>query len=106
MTLSYWELFSLFRWIPIRNCPGRSVLSEPSKSLTKELTRSPTMKKYRFENTRDLVMICSIEGGGLISFVRSDQTVVHTLNTREGFHRRLVKFGLDEDQIAELSKND
>ncbi len=42
----------------------------------------------------DPVIVVQLEGGGLISYARPDGSFVHTLNTSEGFTRKLVQLGI------------
>ncbi|HYL97422.1 MAG TPA: hypothetical protein VEZ90_00590 [Blastocatellia bacterium] len=43
---------------------------------------------------RDPVFVARMEDGGLISYRRSDGSFVHTLNTIEGFNRKLGRLGI------------
>jgi hypothetical protein len=45
-------------------------------------------------NAADAVIVTPLEGGGLISFKRRDGTYRHTLNTPDGFARKLAHLGL------------
>jgi hypothetical protein len=42
---------------------------------------------------RDPVVVTPFEDGGLISYRKPDGLFLHTLNTREGFERKLVQLG-------------
>jgi hypothetical protein len=44
---------------------------------------------------RDPVLVVEFESGGLISYLREDGTLMHTLNTSAGFHRKLRQLGVD-----------
>jgi hypothetical protein len=44
---------------------------------------------------KDPVIVASLEDGGLISYRKPDGTYVHTLNSREGFARKLRQLGID-----------
>ena len=48
---------------------------------------------YRIRAARDPVLVVELEGGGLISYLREDWTM-HTLNTSEGFCRKLRQLGI------------
>jgi predicted methyltransferase len=50
---------------------------------------------YRAQTARDPVLVVECKGGALISYLREDGTLVHTLNTSEGFHRKLRKLGVE-----------
>ena len=43
---------------------------------------------------KDTVIVTSFEDGGLISYRKPDGTYLHTLNTREGFERKLRQLGI------------
>ena len=49
---------------------------------------------YRVQTARDPVLVVGFEGGGLISYLREDRTLMHTLNTSEGFRRKLRQLGV------------
>jgi len=44
---------------------------------------------------QDEGLVAWIAGGGILSYRRSDGTYVHTLNTSEGFARKLAQLGID-----------
>jgi len=44
---------------------------------------------------RDQVLVVKLQDGGLISYLRSDGTILHTLNTTIGFERKLRQLGID-----------
>jgi len=50
---------------------------------------------YRVRTARDPVLVVEFQDGGLISYLREDGTLMHTLNTSEGFHRKLRQLGVD-----------
>ena len=43
---------------------------------------------------KDPVIVTPFEDGGLISYRKADGTFLHTLNTREGFERKLRQLGI------------
>ena len=43
---------------------------------------------------RDPVHVAALDGGGLISYARPDGSWAHTLNTPEGFARKLAQLGI------------
>jgi hypothetical protein len=49
---------------------------------------------YRVRAARDPALVVELEGGGLISYLREDGTLMHTLNTPEGFRRKLRQLGI------------
>lgn len=82
---------------PIRNCPGRFVLNTGSIVLTpRELLESEQeIAAFRVPSAKDTVLVARIEGGGLISYQRADGSYLHTLNTVEGFSRKLRDLGIE-----------
>ena len=53
------------------------------------------VKEYRVDSARDVVLVVRLEGGGLISYRREDGSFLHTLNTPEGFMRKLLQLGIE-----------
>ncbi len=95
---SFEQLLKERDWRPIRNCPGRYVLRETSNhlSLTDILGEASEASEHRVAAARDTVLVVRLNGGGLISYARRDGTSLHTLNTPEGFERKLRQLGIEE----------
>ncbi|MDQ3746427.1 MAG: hypothetical protein M3444_18800 [Acidobacteriota bacterium] len=53
------------------------------------------LKEFRVEGARDPVVAGRFEGGGLISYRKGGGTYLHTLNTEEGFERKLAQLGIE-----------
>jgi len=51
--------------------------------------------EYRVEAAKDAVLVVELDDGGLISYRRADGSFLHTLNTTEGFRRKLTQLGID-----------
>ena len=51
--------------------------------------------EYRVEAAKDAVLVVELDDGGLISYHRADGSFLHTLNTTEGFRRKLTQLGID-----------
>jgi hypothetical protein len=49
---------------------------------------------HRVCKARDAVLVARFPDGGLISYVREDGTLTHTLNTPEGLSRKLRQLGI------------
>jgi hypothetical protein len=83
-------------WREIPDCPGRYVSRDiPPTWTVSELLGEPVQEvPLCSENAVDAVIVTPLEGGGLISFKRRDGTYRHTLNTPEGFDRKLAHLGL------------
>lgn len=94
---SFGELFEELDWQPIRNCPGRYVLRGTGSDLNPAaiLGHESITSEHKVRAARDMVLVTKMEGGGLISYRRADGTFVHTLNTTEGFERKLLELGIE-----------
>lgn len=97
--MTFAELFEKLSWRPIKNCPGRYVLqgAEGTPPRVEELTGSElAVSEHKVSAARDPVLVAALRcGGGIISYRREDGSVLHTLNTPEGFHRKLRQLGLN-----------
>jgi hypothetical protein len=89
------RLWASWHWRPIRNCPGRYCLVTANSRLpVSALILDAPAAIYRVQTARDPVLVVGFEGGGLISYLREDGTLMHTLNTSEGFRRKLRQLGI------------
>jgi hypothetical protein len=95
--MTFNELMKAYSWKPIRNCPGRYVLPGVRTDLgPRELLGDEIeVKEYRVDPAPDAVVVAQFEGGGLISYRREDGSFLHTLNTLEGFKRKLSQLGIE-----------
>jgi len=86
-------------WRPIRHCPGRFILSGASADLPPESLLEPgaELSEFIVPAARDRVIVALLDGGGLISYKRTDGTYLHTLNSLDGFWRKLLQLGIDID---------
>lgn len=86
------KAFKTGNWKPIRNCPGRFLLIGGRSEINIENlseSRNPVVE-ISTEIVPDKVLIMEFEdGGGIISFVKDAGKFIHTLNTKEGFKRKL-----------------
>jgi len=84
-------LKGLGKWTPIRDCPGRFVLRGvlPSFSIVDLLGDISGIQQFRSPRAMDTVWIFCLEDGGVISYSRHAGTWRHTLNTEDGFRRKL-----------------
>jgi hypothetical protein len=91
------DLMKAWVWRPIPGCPGRYVLREISPYLSLEALLGPEAQasEFRVESAKDIVLVVSLDGGGIISYKRDDGSFLHTLNTEEGFERKLKQLGID-----------
>ncbi len=83
-------------WRQIPNCPGRYKLSrrEPGMTPVDLVGEIPALREYNVPACRDIVIVTELSGGGLISYRRANGTYLHTLNTPEGFVRKLGQLGI------------
>jgi hypothetical protein len=51
--------------------------------------------EYLTDAARDAVLVAALDDGGLISYRRADGSFLHTLNTLEGFERKLSQLGIN-----------
>jgi hypothetical protein len=83
-------------WRPLPNCPGRFVLSTgPSHVAPESLAPDAALTEHRVSGAADPVVVIRFADGGLISYRKPDGTYVHTLNTRDGLHRKLAQLGIE-----------
>lgn len=96
MECDFKKIKSLFDWNPINKCPGRYILNIDDKylSISDILGYEVEVLEYRLETARDLVLVSKIKNGGFISYKRDDGTYLHTLNTNDGFIRKLIDLGI------------
>ena len=95
--LTFDELMRRFTWRPIRGCPGRHVLRSGDARLSLgELLGCDASSVHTFRShvARDEVWVVPLSDGGLISYRRADGTFAHTLNTPDGFARKLAQLGI------------
>jgi len=89
-------LWASWHWRPIRNCRGRYCLVTSNSRLpVSALIPDTPATIYRVRAARDPILVVEFEGGGLITYLRGDGTLMHTLNTSEGFCRKLRQLGVE-----------
>ena len=95
--MTFDELMKAWDWKPIRNCPGRYVLRGANADWSPEnlLGREVEISEFHTEAARDTVLVAPLEGGGIISYKRDDGSFLHTLNTPEGFRRKLFQLRIN-----------
>jgi hypothetical protein len=92
------ELLIKWKWMAIRDCPGRYKMFASRADLVPEDLLGPEVevKTFHVPGARDTVLVASlVGGGGLISYKRADGSHLHTLNTEEGFERKLIDLGIE-----------
>lgn len=98
--MTFNELMANWSWKPIRNCPGRYVRFGLPADLSPEdlLGLDLEVSTFHVAAARDAVVVADLGDGGLISYKRADGTYLHTLNTAEGFERKLLSLGIELKQ--------
>ena len=80
------------------NCPGRFRLTGQGQEFTPAVIVGASLTEFEFRvsGARDPVIVVPFgDGTGLISYRRSSDSYVHTLNTQEGFTRKLEQLGIE-----------
>lgn len=89
------ELVQRYEWRPIRNCPGRYVLKGATTLRPSDLCEGEVEAlEYVPATAQDPVLVTILKSGGLISYLKPDGKLIHTLNTEEGFARKLEQLGI------------
>ena len=102
--MTFDELKNRWGWKPMRGCPGRYILpgTEFNGSPCDLLRAQTKLDEFRVGAAEDPVVVARLaQGGGLISYRRPDSTYIHTLNTEEGFRRKLDQLGIRFEPTAE-----
>lgn len=94
--MTFEELKRRWDWKPIPHCPGRFVLSRSEfNGPPREIAgRGAEEIKLDVANAQDPVVIVKLDDGGLISYKKGEGDYLHTLNTSEGFERKLAQLGI------------
>lgn len=98
--LTFAELRMRWPWKPIRNCPGRYVLDRDHSHLSLSMLLDSPAHSNIFHSAaaQDPIHVVRLEDGGIISYAHPDGRMVHTLNTPEGFSRKLQQLGLEVEE--------
>ena len=99
--MSVAELLATRKWKPIPHCPGRYVLVTQEPFLAPEqLAQVESVPlEFRVKAASDLVLVLPLDGGGIITYRRSDGSHLHTLNTEAGFNRKLAQLGISLSDV-------
>lgn len=89
--MTFEQVRTRWPWRPIRNCPGRFVLPRQEEPLSFTTLLGMPCSPHAFISpvAKDRVLVWSLQNGGLISYEQPDGHFIHTLNTHEGFNRKL-----------------
>ena len=95
--MTFDELMKAWRWKPIRHCPGRYILHGAGDDLRPQdiLKEEIEADEFSVDAAKDRVLVIRLDDGGVISYRRDDGSFLHTLNTLEGFERKLRQLGID-----------
>jgi hypothetical protein len=88
------DLIQEWKWRPIRNCPGRYVLADGPGTVSDLLDPNARISEHRTPAAEDMVLVSALIQGGIIAYARADGTQVITINTAEGFQRKLQQLGI------------
>ncbi|MES2670349.1 MAG: hypothetical protein V4673_08050 [Pseudomonadota bacterium] len=96
MSMTFGRLMSAWRWVAIPDCPGRFVLKDPNAPRHPADLLGPCIDyvEHRSEQASDTIVVAWMDDGGLISYRKKNGGYVHTLNTPEGFARKLAHLGI------------
>ena len=91
------DLLSDHQWRQIPNCKGRFTIAEPGPglSISELLGEDCRPLEVNAVMARDAILVVPLEGGGVISYRRENGSYLHTLNTPEGFRRKLKDLGIE-----------
>lgn len=91
------EIMSSWAWRPIPHCPGRFVLATGPSTLPPATIagQDGDYPEHVVAAAADPVIVAPLSDGGLISYRKPDGSYVHTLNTPEGFARKLQQLGIE-----------
>ena len=91
MKTTFKEIWARWPWRPIRNCPGRFILPWTEQPISFEVLLDGSCIPQAFSSpaAKDPVLVVPLKDGGLISYRQPDGRLIHTLNTPEGFSRKL-----------------
>lgn len=94
--VTFQSLWSRWPWKPIRHCPGRFVLPLRAGRLSFEqvVGRPCSPSCHTSLAAPDQVLVLAFADGGLITYRKPDGQLLHTLNTQEGFIRKLKQLGI------------
>jgi len=93
--VTFSTIFDRSAWRPIPNCPGRySLAAGPVATPPEDIVPGASGSEHVSGLAKDPLIVTPFEDGGLISYRRPGGMFLHTLNTREGFERKLRQLGL------------
>lgn len=93
------KLLTEWSHVAIHGCPGRFIVDDPKAAqwFSALLLSDVRVRCFSSPKARDPVFILPLEDGGIISYQKEDAQFLHTLNTFEGFQRKLKALDLQRD---------
>ena len=82
----------------ISNCPGRFIVKHVPENLSVNELLGEDIEFTICDSpkAKDKIAIVILEDGGIISYIRSDGTLLHTINTTSGFRRKIHDLELSQ----------
>ena len=107
MKTTFQELWARWPWRPIRNCPGRFILPWTEQSISFEVLLDGSCIPQAFSSpvAKDPVLVVPLEDAGLISYRQTDGRLIHTLNTPEGFSRKLQQLRISLVKATDIEEH-
>jgi len=107
MKATFQELWARWPWRPIRNCPGRFILPWTEQPISFEvlLDGSCIPQALSSPAAKDPVLVVPLKDGGLISYRQPDGRLIHTLNTPEGFSRKLQQLRISLVKATDIEEH-
>lgn len=98
--MTFDELSRRWTWRPIPHCPGRFTLDAPTDVSMEALVGADVVpNEFRLTAAQDEVLVVPLDEGGIISYRRPGGSILHTLNTAEGFARKLVQLSIEITEV-------
>ncbi len=96
MAMTFADIASRWPWRPIPHCPGRFILAAGLSRLSpSELALGhPDVTEHLVPTAKDPVLVARFDDGGLISYRKAGGMYLHTLNSQDGFERKLQQLGI------------
>jgi hypothetical protein len=100
VTAGWDALWARGGWEPIAHCPGRFVARAPGVSALTPAALlgadAAAIARFEVAAARHPVLVAALDdgSGGLITYARGDGSYLHTLNSADGFRRKLAQLGI------------
>ena len=96
------DLLNEYQWRQIPNCRGRFTMAtqRPELSITDLMGDDCQPLEIRSAMAADTILVVPLKDGGVISYRRANGYCVHTLNTPDGFRRKLRDLGIDPAALS------